>query len=534
MAASKISPSKKRTLRDAPRQSVLNPPAPSLLDNKDSELVFALVAPVGTNLKYIEDALCDVLKEFDYTVASRIHVSEFLKNLELFRAGQKIQLYDKPENERIESRMDAGNVLRKETGLGDVLALLATQKISIDRGNLGGRKAYIINSLKHPDEVRSLRRIYGPGFFLIAIHSPEPVRETRLAELIAESNDTTETERYRPEARKLISRDEHEPDSFGQRLRETFHLADVFLSLRSETSQAKKQAKNSINRFIKLILGDPFQTPTASEYLMFNAYAAATRSGSLARQVGAVIGTERAEVLAVGCNDVPRAEGGLYLMNDPDDSRDMRRTRDSSDEQKEKMVDELLGSFRAAGWLKKNKNVDEAIKLLQGSRLMSVIEFGRDAHAEMEAILSAARLGIAIKGKYLYSTTFPCHNCAKLIVAGGISQVFYIEPYPKSLAIELHGDAISFGERAIEKKSDKKAATKVSFQPFVGVGPRRYLDFFSLTTSTGSLVKRKEDDGRLIGWNPKTAVPRNPLLPLSYIERETQARAIVASIEKLK
>jgi deoxycytidylate deaminase len=530
----KTSQLEKRVPRRIPVRASPKPSTPSLLDTRVSELVFALVAPVGTNLKYIEDALCDVLKEFDYTVASRIHVSEFLKNFELFHAGQKIRLYDRPENKRIESRMDAGNVLRRETAMGDVLALLATQKISVDRGNLGGRKAYIINSLKHPDEVRSLRRIYGPGFFLIAIHSPEPLREDRLADLIAQSNDTTESEKYRQEARNLISRDEHEPDNFGQRLRETFHLADVFLSLRSENSQAKKQAKESINRFIKLILGDPFQTPTASEYLMFYAYAAATRSGSLARQVGAVIGTERAEVLAVGCNDVPRAEGGLYLMNDPDDSRDMRRARDSSDEQKEKMVDELLRSLRDAGWLKKNKDAVEAMKLLQGTRLMSVIEFGRDAHAEMEAILSAARLGIAIKAKNLYSTTFPCHNCAKLIIAGGISQVFYIEPYPKSLAIELHGDAISFGERPMDKMFDKKAATKVLFQPFVGVGPRRYLDFFSLTTSTGSLVKRKEDDGRSIQWNPKTAVPRNPLLPFSYLERETQARAIVASIEKLK
>jgi hypothetical protein len=120
-------------------------------------------------------------------------------------------------------------------------------------------------------------------------------------------------------------------------------------------------------------------------------------------------------------------------------------------------------------------------------------------------------------------------------VAGGLSRVYYIEPYPKSLAVDLHGDAISFGDRsASDEKHDKKAAKKVLFQPFVGAGPRRYLDFFSLTTSTGSLVKRKEDDGRSIKWNPKTALPRNPLLPFSYLERETQARAIIGSIEKLK
>jgi deoxycytidylate deaminase len=369
------------------------------LESKDCELVFALVAPVGTNLKYIEDALCDVLKDFDYSVASRIHLSEFLKNFELFRDGQRIRLLDKPEDKRIESRMDAGNVLRSETGLGDVLALLATEKISQDRGKLGGRKAYIINSLKHPDEVRSLRRIYGPGFFLIAIHSPEKTRENRLAELIAQSNDTTNIEVYRSTAQELIRRDEYEPESFGQRLRETFHLADVFLSLPSEQSRSKTVAKESLTRFIRLILGDPFETPTADEFLMFQAYAAATRSGSLARQVGAVIGTERAEVLAVGCNDVPRAEGGLYLIGDPDDSRDMKRARDSSDEQKEKMVEELLKLLHSAGWLKKSQSLKDAIKLMQGTRLMSVIEFGRDAHAEMEAILSAARAGISIKGK---------------------------------------------------------------------------------------------------------------------------------------
>lgn len=77
---------------------------------------------------------------------------------------------------------------------------------------------------------------------------------------------------------------------------------------------------------------------------------------------------------------------------------------------------------------------------------MNVIEFGRDAHAEMEAIL-AARAGISVKGRDLYSTTFPCHNCAKLIISAGINRVVYIEPYPKSLAIELHGDSISVGEK---------------------------------------------------------------------------------------
>jgi deoxycytidylate deaminase len=261
---------------------------------------------------------------------------------------------------------------------------------------------------------------------------------------------------------------------------------------------------------------------------MFHAHAAALRSGSLARQVGAVIGTDRAEVLSAGCNDVPRAQGGLYLASDADDRRDMTQARDSSDEQKEKMVDEVIRTFAQEKWIAKHKTLKtrEVIALLRGTRLMSVIEFGRDAHAEMEAILAAGRIGVPIKGHSLYSTTFPCHNCAKLIIAAGVRRVVYIEPYPKSLAIELHWDSIYLGNNPPEKK---RWATPVKFEPFVGVGPRKYMDFFSLSTSTGGQINRKDDFGHPIQWSPKTAIPRTPMLPLSYLERETQASAIIDS-----
>jgi deoxycytidylate deaminase len=495
---------------------------------KDYELVFGLVAAVGTDLKFIEDALCDRLKDFNYYDPVRIHLSDFLKNFEIPKNGQPVKLVDKPEDKRITSRMDAGNILRERTGHGDVLALLATQKIQQQRKSPPGRKAYVINSLKHPSELNCLRRIYGPGFFLIAVHSPESQRETRLATAIAQSNDTAEVDQFRLAARELMRRDEFEPGKFGQQVRETFHLADVFVSLSAESNSAKNSAKNSIKRFMELLFGNPFQTPTPDEYLMFHAHAAALRSGSLARQVGAVVGTERAEVISAGCNDVPRAEGGLYLAGDADDERDMRRARDSSDEQKEKMVAEVITTFSEAKWIGKNKKLkaSEVIASLKGTRLMSVIEFGRDAHAEMEAILAAGRIGVSIVGQNIYSTTFPCHNCAKLIIAAGIRRVVYIEPYPKSLAIELHSDSIFLGKNPPKKKN---SATPVKFEPFVGVGPRKYMDFFSLSTSNGGQISRKDDAGCPIEWNSKIATPRSPMLPLSYLERETDASAIVSS-----
>ena len=74
----------------------------------------------------------------------------------------------------------------------------------------------------------------------------------------------------------------------------------------------------------------------------------------------------------------------------------------------------------------------------------SLIEFSRSVHAEMHAIINAGKLnGEKIRGGTLFCTTYPCHNCARHIIAAGIEKVYYIEPYIKSKAPELHDDSIT-------------------------------------------------------------------------------------------
>ncbi|MBF4218320.1 deaminase, partial [Vibrio anguillarum] len=83
-------------------------------------------------------------------------------------------------------------------------------------------------------------------------------------------------------------------------------------------------------------------------------------------------------------------------------------------------------------------------------------------HAEMDAIVSLARsIRQSSVGMTLYSTTYPCHNCARHIVAAGILRVVYIEPYEKSLALKLHDDALT----------DANGTHKVVLVPFEGVSP---------------------------------------------------------------
>lgn len=86
-------------------------------------------------------------------------------------------------------------------------------------------------------------------------------------------------------------------------------------------------------------------------------------------------------------------------------------------------------------------------------------------------------------GKILYCTTYPCHNCARHIIAVGIKRVVYIEPYAKSLAEDLHGDSIT-GSDAQDKSN------KVIFDIFEGTAPRRYSKFFGYSRD------RKDADGK--------------------------------------
>ena len=61
-------------------------------------------------------------------------------------------------------------------------------------------------------------------------------------------------------------------------------------------------------------------------------------------------------------------------------------------------------------------------------------------HAEQNAIIQAAKLGVSIEGATLYCTHQPCVICAKMIVNSGISRVIYAEGYPDDFSLEIFRD----------------------------------------------------------------------------------------------
>ena len=58
-------------------------------------------------------------------------------------------------------------------------------------------------------------------------------------------------------------------------------------------------------------------------------------------------------------------------------------------------------------------------------------------HAEANAIIQAAKNGVALNGADIYVTASPCWNCFKLIANSGIKRIFYMEFYRDRHVIEV-------------------------------------------------------------------------------------------------
>ena len=55
-----------------------------------------------------------------------------------------------------------------------------------------------------------------------------------------------------------------------------------------------------------------------------------------------------------------------------------------------------------------------------------------ELHAEQNAIVEAAKNGIALNGSILYTTVEPCDYCRKLIAQSGIKKVYYRYKYDRN------------------------------------------------------------------------------------------------------
>ena len=459
---------------------------------RSPELVIGLVGAVGSGVSTVASILQSQLKEdYDYEKVEVIKASRFIE-----KASSLVsEPYDSNLKgaERIEQLQFIGNKLRKKYS-NDYIMEKCIEKIAMDRLDKGYdkeqdvylplplRQAHVIDSLKHPDEVQLLRDVYGDVFWLIAIFAPEKQRKKRL-----------EGQGVKDKALvSIFHRDENEDIDHGQKVRDTTHLADFFVRNDGENDRS---VRSSIFRFLEILFGSSIHTPTRHEAGMYAASSASSQSACMSRQVGASIYSKDGEFLSVGWNDVPKFGGGLYTEeNGVDDHRCYmwRQGICHNDDRKKKLYNEIYESLSEANILSEETRKEAVIQSLRKTSIRNLLEFSRSVHAEMEAIMAVARSGAGgLRGASLYSTTFPCHNCARHIVASGISEVYFIEPYAKSLATDLHDDSIERGEAP---------ESKVAFLQYEGVAPKNILKLFKHGES-------RKESGKRVSYDKKKAKP---------------------------
>jgi deoxycytidylate deaminase len=296
----------------------------------------------------------------------------------------------------------------------------------------------------------------------------------------------------------FISRDADDSAvAHGQHVTDAFHGADFFVdNSLSDDHDDKQLLDEPLSRLVSIISHDRLIRPTMDETAMHHAHSARVRSACLSRQVGAALVDSDGTVVATGTNEVPRAGGGVYGETKADRSDDDHRCAFrqeaycSSNREQNKIIDDLIESVPA---MRDSQDKTTLRKLIRKTRVGQLLEFSRAVHAEMDALLSAGREGVSTIGTRLFVTTFPCHYCARHVVSAGVYEVQFIEPYPKSLALDLHMDAITVEQggwmppeelsmaQEIRSRAEAKAPGKVLFKPFVGVAPRLYLRAFEKT-----------------------------------------------------
>ncbi|MBU0588187.1 MAG: CMP deaminase [Gammaproteobacteria bacterium] len=466
--------------------------------SRTPELVIALCGPIGSPLHEASLQISHALGEFGYQTAP-IKLSDLIR---INAQDVGIPIDNSSKFTEIKTLIHAGDTLRQRFGY-DILAKLAIAKIRGDRQKEYGeftdlpdpedeaanksmsaqRICHVIDSIKNDAELELLRLIYGDLLFAIGIFSPLEIRRKNLERPGSLTKDEIDS---------LIDTDSGEEFDHGQSVRTTFPRCDYFLRVdysivAPDESRAIAQIVDKMRRFFSLLFRTQVITPTAEETAMYSATSAGRNSACFSRQVGAAVTSITGELLAVGWNDVPQSGGGLYgkapigSFAVPEhsltpyvekDERCFARTgaKCSNDTEKRALAEKVIDSLVSGGLVTETNRINAVEKIVNDSRVKDLIEFSRAVHAEMHAILGASRLaGDKIVGGKIFVTTYPCHSCARHIVAAGISEVHYIEPYRKSLATRLHDDALT---------EEVNSRTMVRLLQFDGIAPRRFIDLF--------------------------------------------------------
>ena len=318
------------------------------MTNQDKpELIFGLIGPIGVDLTAITRKLNAALQNVGYK-SVEIRITDLMKSVPVglrLRQDSYVNKYN--------DLISYADSVRQKCRSNAAMAGLAITQIQVERDRITGRApdsksgaipahghAFIIRQFKRREEIELMRETYGRKFILISAYLSEAERIEEISAKIDKSDHSTRTRDERADlARSLVHRDKNERENeYGQRVEEAFHLGDVFVPGRSEDD-----IEYTVDRFINAFFGNNKITPNRYQFGMYAATGASLRSSDLSRQVGAAIFTVGGEIVALGCNEVPKPLGGTYWdERGAKPVRDVDRGIDANHMRKQKIVHDLI------------------------------------------------------------------------------------------------------------------------------------------------------------------------------------------------
>lgn len=306
----------------------------------------------------------------------------------------------------------------------------------------------VIDGIRNPSEMTYFRNIYA-HFFVLAVFADFQTRWAREQEVY----DNPKT------FRRDDDRDsgQFEP-SWGQKVQLCVDRSDILISndeqFTASEPRIEQQFQKKLDYYIDLMREPGSAKPNHWEFNMAQVYSASLMSTCCKRKVGAVVVREeeaqehsRSYMIASGYNEAPLGIASCLV-----------RGGGSSNEycyKDQKIKDVLTEQYsfcpKCGADIEFPADFDLPVKCPNTkcpARLGTDFIPGRmldiciAAHAEESAMLQASKFGgTEIEGSILYTTTFPCSICAKMLVYSGIRRVIFAEPYPQEEAINALGEA---------------------------------------------------------------------------------------------
>ena len=290
-----------------------------LRENKSDEVVFAVVGYAGSGTSFVISQLSSYLKTKGHNPVL-IKARSALENYAHASGNVLPTPYISPI-ERTTEYQRIGDDLRRNSGeYGAVAAYMIKDIKNYRTTNAVSKTVYILDSLKHPQEVDLLKHVYGNSFCLIGVGCRPDIRTRRLQTKfkITDSKDAN--------LKKFVERDAEDSEhKYGQQVNDTFHRSDYFVDNTPNCEDPLIfKLPDELKRLYDIVFTGAIHRPRSEERGMFHANAAAMRSSCLSRQVGASILDSNGDLISVGANEVPKFGGGSYDESNHNDDRCFR------------------------------------------------------------------------------------------------------------------------------------------------------------------------------------------------------------------